>query len=81
LTLTGTPPDPRAFDSHDDLTDLIGAATGGGAGVGAGAIMAGAIMTGARAGAGAGAGRSMASIEGCGADSLRAGDRGDLAAC
>ena len=70
LTLTGTPPDPRAFESHDDLTDLMGAATGGGAGVGTGAI-----MTGAGAGAGAGAGRSMASIEGCGADSLRAGDR------
>lgn len=73
LTLTGTPPDPRAFESHDDLTDLMGATTGGGAGVGAAAL-----MTGAEAETGAGAGRSMASIEGCGADSLRAGD---LAAC
>jgi hypothetical protein len=42
LTLTGTPPDPSAFESHDDLTDLMGAATGGGAGAGAGAIMTGA---------------------------------------
>ena len=73
LTLTGTPPDPRAFESHDDRTDLMGAATGGGAGVGAGAL-----MTGAETGTDAGAGRSMASIDGCGADSLRAGD---LAAC
>ena len=45
----------------------MGAATGGGA-----------LMTGAEVVTGAGAGRSMASIDGCGADSLRAGD---LAAC